>query len=154
MTASRLNAPRIYSPSLNRPMKPRSVGVKRLPSGRQPCYDGISALPKSLLWAQSQPRLRLHMANVRYGSFAADRGGLIMRFAASSKARSGFVAAGVAVGGALSGSAASVIRPTASLPLIDVPYISPTGAGCFTLASVCVTPGVRSDLGHLGFRSR
>ena len=34
-----------------------------------------------------------------------------MRFAASSKARSGFVAAGVAVAGALSGSAeASVIR--------------------------------------------
>src|SRR3984957_17202860 len=65
-----------------------------------------------------------------------------MRFAASSKARSGCVAAGVAVAGALSGSAvASVIRPTASLPLIDVPYISPTGAGCFTLASVCVTPG-------------
>ena len=49
-----------------------------------------------------------------------------MRFAASSKARSGFVAAGVAVAGALSGSAeASVIRPTASLPLIDVSYISP-----------------------------
>ena len=65
-----------------------------------------------------------------------------MRFAASSKASSGFVAAGIAVAGALSGSAeASVIRPTASLPLIDVPYISPTGAGCFTLASVCVTPG-------------
>jgi hypothetical protein len=69
-------------------------------------------------------------------------GGQIMRFAASNRARSGFVAAGVAVAGALSGSAeASVIRPTASLPLIDVPYISPTGAGCFTLASVCVTPG-------------
>ena len=65
-----------------------------------------------------------------------------MRFAASYKARSGFVAAGVVVAGALSGSAeASVIRPTASLPLIGVPYISPTGAGCFTLASVCVTPG-------------
>ena len=66
-----------------------------------------------------------------------------MRFAASNRARSGFVAAGLAVVVALSGSAeASVIRPTASLPLIGVPYISPTGAGCFTLASVCVTPGV------------
>jgi hypothetical protein len=65
-----------------------------------------------------------------------------MRFAASSRARSGFVVAGLAVAGALSGSAeAAVIRPTASLPLIGVPYISPTGAGCFTLASVCVTPG-------------
>ena len=38
-------------------------------------------------------------------------------------------------------AAASVVRPTASLPLIDVPYISPTGAGCFTVAIVCVTPG-------------
>jgi hypothetical protein len=65
-----------------------------------------------------------------------------MRFAAFNRARSGFVAAGLAVAGVLSGSAeASVIRPTASLPLIGVPYISPTGAGCFTLASVCVTPG-------------
>jgi PEP-CTERM motif len=69
-------------------------------------------------------------------------GGQIMRFAASNKARSGFVAAGVAVAGALAGSAeASVIRPTASLPLIGVPYISPSGAGCFDIAMVCVTPG-------------
>jgi hypothetical protein len=65
MTASRLNAPRIYSPSLNRPMNPRSAGVKPLPSGQPALLRRHSALPKSLLWAQSQPRLRRHMANVR-----------------------------------------------------------------------------------------
>jgi hypothetical protein len=65
-----------------------------------------------------------------------------VRFAVSNKTCLSFVAAGVAFAGALSGSAeGSVIRPTASLPLLGVPYISPTGAGCFTLASVCVTPG-------------
>ena len=31
-------------------------------------------LAKCLPWAQSQQRVRRHMANVRYGSFAADRG--------------------------------------------------------------------------------
>jgi hypothetical protein len=56
--------------------------------------------------------------------------------------RSAIVAAALAVAGALTGSAeASVIRPTASLPLLGVPYISPTGAGCFKIAKICVTPG-------------
>ncbi len=64
-----------------------------------------------------------------------------MRIAISKHGRSAIVA-GLAAAGALMGpAAASVVRPTASLPLIDVPYISPTGAGCFTVAIVCVTPG-------------
>jgi hypothetical protein len=60
----------------------------------------------------------------------------------SNNARSAIVAAALAAAGTLTGSAeASVIRPTASLPLLGVPYISPNGAGCFSLAGVCVTPG-------------
>jgi hypothetical protein len=48
---------------------------------------------------------------------------------------------GLAIAGALTGSAqATVFEPTASLPLIGVAYISPTGAGCFNIG-VCVTPG-------------
>jgi hypothetical protein len=60
----------------------------------------------------------------------------------SNNARSAIVAAALAAAGTLTGSAeASVIRPTASLPLLGVPYISPTGAGCFKIAKICVTPG-------------
>jgi hypothetical protein len=45
--------------------------------------------------------------------------------------------------GTLAGSAQPIIlRSSASLPLIDVPYQSTgVGAGCFTLAGACVTPG-------------
>ncbi len=66
-----------------------------------------------------------------------------MQFAISKHARSSFLAAGVALAGALAGSAqASVVTPTASLPLIGVPYVSPPpGAGCFTIATACVNPG-------------
>jgi hypothetical protein len=66
-----------------------------------------------------------------------------MRFIGSKQARIGFLAAGVALSGALAGSAqASVVTPTASLPLIGVPYVSPPpGAGCFTIATACVNPG-------------
>ena len=66
-----------------------------------------------------------------------------MRFAVSKRARSNIFGAGVALAGALPGSAqASVIQPTASLPLIGVPYVSPgAGAGCFTVATACVNPG-------------
>lgn len=67
-----------------------------------------------------------------------------MRFIESKQTRIGFLAAGVALsGGAFAGSAqASVVTPTASLPLIGVPYVSPPpGAGCFTIATACVNPG-------------
>ena len=66
-----------------------------------------------------------------------------MRFTGSKQARIGFLAAGVALSGAFAGSAqASVVTPTASLPLIGVPYVSPPpGAGCFTIATACVNPG-------------
>jgi hypothetical protein len=64
-----------------------------------------------------------------------------MRNAISKQGRSAAVAAGLAVAVALTGSAhADVITTSPSLPLIGVPYISPTGAGCFTVG-VCVTPG-------------
>jgi hypothetical protein len=77
------------------------------------------------------------------GSFAAVWGGQIMRFVVSKRARSNIFAAGVALAGALPGSAqASVITPTASLPLVGVPYVSPgAGAGCFTVVTACVNPG-------------
>jgi hypothetical protein len=66
----------------------------------------------------------------------------IMQFATLKYARSAIVVAGLAVVGALTGSAqADVITTSATLPLIGVPYTSPSGAGCFTLAGVCVTPG-------------
>jgi len=66
-----------------------------------------------------------------------------MQFIGSKQARIGFLAAGVALSGALAGSAqASVVTPTASLPLIGIPYVSPPpGAGCFTIATACVNPG-------------
>ena len=64
-----------------------------------------------------------------------------MRIAISKHGRLAIVAVGLAIAGGLTGPAtASVVRPSASLPLIGVPYISPTGAGCFN-AGVCVTPG-------------
>ncbi len=65
-----------------------------------------------------------------------------MQFAVLKRTRSAFVVAGLAVAGALTGSAqAGVITSSPSLPLLGVPYTSPSGAGCFTLAQVCVTPG-------------
>lgn len=66
-----------------------------------------------------------------------------MRLAVSKLAHWSVLAAGVALAGALLGSAqASVFTPTASLPLIGIPYVSPPpGAGCFTIASACVNPG-------------
>src|SRR5947207_5581855 len=36
---------------------------------------------------------------------------------------------------------ASVISSTPTLPLLGVPYVSSTGAGCFAAAGVCVSPG-------------
>src|SRR5271155_3680185 len=66
-----------------------------------------------------------------------------MQFSPSKQARFGLLAAGVALSGVFDGSAqASVITPTASLPLLGVPYVSPPpGAGCFTIATACVNPG-------------
>ena len=65
-----------------------------------------------------------------------------MRIAISKHSCSAIIAMGFAIAGGLTGSAAaSVITTSPSLPLIGVAYISPTGAGCFTLAGVCVTPG-------------
>src|SRR5664279_2275441 len=65
-----------------------------------------------------------------------------MRSAVSKFACSGIVAAGLGLAGAPMGpAAADVIVASPTLPLIGVPYISPEGAGCFNIASVCVTPG-------------
>jgi hypothetical protein len=36
---------------------------------------------------------------------------------------------------------ADVISSTATLPLLDVPYVASTGAGCFPTAGVCVAGG-------------
>jgi hypothetical protein len=64
-----------------------------------------------------------------------------MRIAISNHGRSAIIAMGLAIAGGLTGSArATVLEPTASLPLIGVAYISPTGAGYFNVG-VCVTPG-------------
>jgi hypothetical protein len=63
-----------------------------------------------------------------------------MRISVSKRARSAVAAAGLALGGLTGSAEASVLEPSPSLPLIGVPYISPTGAGCFNLG-VCVTPG-------------
>jgi hypothetical protein len=58
------------------------------------------------------------------------------------QARAAILAAGLGTAVALAGpAAADVIVASPSLPLIGVTYLSPGGAGCFTLASVCVTPG-------------
>ena len=66
-----------------------------------------------------------------------------MRLLGSRQARFSLLAAAVALCGAFGGSVqASVITPTASLPLLGIPYLSPgAGAGCFMLASACVNPG-------------
>jgi len=66
-----------------------------------------------------------------------------MRFSGLNYPRLSFLALGVLLSWSPGGSAqASVFTPTASLPLIGVPYVSPgAGAGCFTVASACVNPG-------------
>jgi len=65
-----------------------------------------------------------------------------MQIDVSRQARSAIVAAGFAFAGALTGqAAASVIVGSPSLPPLGVPYISPGGAGCFAIATACVTPG-------------
>lgn len=48
-----------------------------------------------------------------------------------------FIAAWACVGPAR----ADVISSTATLPLLDAPYVASTGAGCFTTAGVCVAGG-------------
>jgi PEP-CTERM motif len=64
-----------------------------------------------------------------------------MRIALSKHASLVLVAVGLVAAG---GSAkAAVFLPSPSLPLIGVPYMSPNGgAGCFDVASACVTPGL------------
>jgi hypothetical protein len=65
-----------------------------------------------------------------------------MRVIVSKHPCSALVAAGLAIVGALTVPAeATVDLGSPSLPLIGVPYISPSGAGCFDIAMVCVTPG-------------
>jgi len=66
-----------------------------------------------------------------------------MRNAIFAYTRTSLFAALVFAAGTLAGSAEPIILlPSASLPLIGVPYQSTgVGAGCFTLASACVTPG-------------
>ena len=79
-----------------------------------------------------------------------------MRFAASNRARLGLCRRGVAVAGALLGSAeASVIRPTASLPLIDVSLHPRRPARVVYARRASASRRARSfKLCHLGFRSR
>ena len=48
----------------------------------------------------------------------------------------------VVAGALMGGSAqASVIESSPSFPPIPLSFVSPTGAGCFDIAAVCVTPG-------------
>ena len=70
-----------------------------------------------------------------------------MRFAVSTRQPRWIFSRGVALAGLLLGSAhASVIMPTASLPLIGIPYVSPgAGAGCFTIASQQIVANVTYD---------
>ncbi len=66
-----------------------------------------------------------------------------MRIAVLKHKRSAVVAAGLAIAGALTGSAeASVIASSPTFPTIPLSFSSPTGAGCFDIAAVCVTPGI------------
>jgi PEP-CTERM motif len=66
-----------------------------------------------------------------------------MRTAIFTQTCAALLAALAFAAGTLAGSAQpTILRPSASLPLIGVPYQSTgAGAGCFTLASACVTPG-------------
>ncbi len=65
-----------------------------------------------------------------------------MRNAISKQGRSATVAAGLAVAAALTGSAhAGVIESSPTFPPDPLSFTSPTGAGCFDVAAVCVTPG-------------
>ena len=64
-----------------------------------------------------------------------------MRIAILKHGLSVILTSGLALAGALTGSAqATVFETSASLPLIGVAYVSPSGAGCF-IVGVCVTPG-------------
>ena len=66
-----------------------------------------------------------------------------MRIAILRPSRSAVVAAALAIAGALTGSAhASVIASSPTFPPIPLSFASPTGAGCFDIAAVCVTPGI------------
>lgn len=61
---------------------------------------------------------------------------------ASKRACTALLLASIFSAAAMTGPVeAAIISDSPSLPLLGVPYISPTGAGCFTLAGVCVTPG-------------
>ncbi len=64
-----------------------------------------------------------------------------MRIAILKHGLSVILTLGLALAGVLTGSAqATVFETSASLPLIGVAYVSPSGAGCF-IVGVCVTPG-------------
>jgi len=47
-----------------------------------------------------------------------------------------------AIGLSVGSAGALVISPTATLPLLGVPYVASSSAGCFPAAAVCVSPGV------------
>ncbi len=65
-----------------------------------------------------------------------------MALAVSKQGCLAFLAVSAAIAGALTGSAqASVIEPSPSFPPLPFSFASPTGAGCFDIAAVCVTPG-------------
>ena len=65
-----------------------------------------------------------------------------MAFAASKRVRSAFLATLLGLVGAMPGpSTASVIESSPSFPVIPMSFASPSGAGCFDVAGVCVTPG-------------
>jgi len=66
-----------------------------------------------------------------------------MRTAIFARTCASLLAAGIFATGVVAGPAkAALILPSASLPLIGVPYQSTgAGAGCFSLVGACVTPG-------------
>ena len=65
-----------------------------------------------------------------------------MGFIASKHVRSVFFATMLGMVGAMPApSTASVIESSPTFPVIPMSFASPTGAGCFTIAGVCLTPG-------------
>lgn len=66
-----------------------------------------------------------------------------MAFAASKRVRLAQFATLLGLVGGMPGpsTASYVIESTASFPVIPMSFASPTGAGCFDVAMVCVTPG-------------
>ena len=91
MTASRLNVPRIYSPSLNRPMKPRSAGVKRLPSGQPALLRRHFGLAKVLAMGAVSAASKASHGECQIWIEAVRKRGEYLRLAEQSEILRGFL---------------------------------------------------------------